>query len=267
LREDALRTPDARFVHLIDYPWAPHYLNDLPTLQGLRLHYLNEGSAEAACTFLCLHDGHGWSYDYRKIVSIFVAAGQRVVAPDLVGFGKSDKPKKETFHSFSWHRDVLLEWVEKLDLNNVVLIIPQECAWLGLSLPMAAKHRYKGLLLINSKPDSAIEAARRAPFPDEGHRAAPRAFATDVSLDTDARIYSEAQVFWQSGWRGRTLASRNLRDGVSESLALRLLQPVLSSGTDSVWVHDTTQGLTDQAEPIAKVALEVFGSNVSGLPR
>ena len=118
LREDALRTPDAAFEGLPGYPWAPRYLSDLPALDGLRLHYLDEGPRNAPLTWLCLHGNPAWSYLYRHMLPVFLAAGHRVVAPDLIGFGKSDKPKKDAAHRFTWHRQVLLEFLERLDLRG-----------------------------------------------------------------------------------------------------------------------------------------------------
>ena len=150
LRDDALRTPDDRFADLPGYPWAPHYLSDLPSLAGLRLHYLDEGPADAPVTWLCLHGNPAWSYLYRKMIPVFAAQGDRVVAPDLIGFGKSDKPKKDGFHTFSWHRQVLLEFIERLDLKNVVLVVQDWGGLLGLTLPMAAPQRYRGLLVMNT---------------------------------------------------------------------------------------------------------------------
>ena len=94
LREDALRPPDVAFQGLPDYPWAPNYLNDLPALKGLRLHYLDEGPRDAPVTWLCLHGNPAWSYLYRKMLPVWLNAGHRVIAPDLPGFGKSDHPKK-----------------------------------------------------------------------------------------------------------------------------------------------------------------------------
>src|SRR6218665_3839386 len=109
LRDDALRTPDAAFAWLPDYPWGPHYLSDLPGLAGLRMHYLDEGPRPAARTWLCLHGYPAWSYLYRHMLPVFLAAGDRVLAPDLIGFGKSDKPKKDSAHQWAWHRQLLLE--------------------------------------------------------------------------------------------------------------------------------------------------------------
>ena len=123
LRDDALRTPDIAFEHLPGYPWPPRYLSELPALAGLRLHYVDEGPPDAPITWLCLHGNPGWSYLYRHMIAAFGAAGHRVVAPDLIGFGRSDKPKKEGAHRFGWHRQVLLELVERLDLQRIVLVV------------------------------------------------------------------------------------------------------------------------------------------------
>ncbi len=160
LREDALRTPEARFAGLPDYPWSPNYVSDLPALAGLRLHYLDEGPRDAPLTWLCLHGNPSWSYLYRRMIPVFLAAGDRVVAPDLVGFGKSDKPKKDGFHTFGWHRQVLLEFVERLDLRDVVLVVQDWGGLLGLTLPMEAPERYRGLLVMNTHAGHRRRAAQ-----------------------------------------------------------------------------------------------------------
>ncbi|MGQ2979240.1 MAG: tRNA adenosine(34) deaminase TadA, partial [Polaromonas sp.] len=151
LRDDALRTRDQAFDGLPGYPWQPNYLSDLPSLAGLRLHYLDEGQGgNGGLTYLCLHGNPAWSYLYRKMIPVFLAAGHRVVAPDLIGFGKSDKPKKDSFHAFAGHRQILLELVERLDLRNIVLVVQDWGGLLGLTLPMAAPQRYRGLLVMNT---------------------------------------------------------------------------------------------------------------------
>ena len=100
---ESLRTPEDRFRNLPGYPYSPGYLEDLAGFEGLRLHYLDEGPEAAEHTFLCLHGQPTWSYLYRKMLPIFVAAGHRVVAPDLFGFGKSDKPTDDQLYSFDFH--------------------------------------------------------------------------------------------------------------------------------------------------------------------
>jgi tRNA(adenine34) deaminase len=180
LQDIALRTPDAAFDELPAYPWQAHYLSDLPALGGLRMHYLDESGASESSgelTFLCLHDSTRWSYMYSPLIPTILAAGQRVVAPDMIGFGKSDKPKKVAFHRLEFHTQTLHELIERLDLHNIVLVIPQGSHWLGLSLPMASPQRYLGVLRVDLATSSMDELAYKAPFPDTGHEAALRAFA------------------------------------------------------------------------------------------
>jgi tRNA(adenine34) deaminase len=191
LRDDALRTPEPCFDHLPDAPWPSHYLSHLPSLKGLRLHYLDAApetpAASNTTTYLCLHGNPAWSSLYHAMVPVFWAAGGRVVAPDLIGFGKSDKPKKADLHSLHWHRQVLLELIAQLDLDNIVLVVPDWSDGLGLALPLAAPERFKGLLVMADSPEmvpfmaqparlpsAAADALFMAPFPDKGHQAAVR---------------------------------------------------------------------------------------------
>lgn len=208
VREDALRTPEARFDALPDYPWPARYRSDLPALAGLRLHYLDEGPVDAPLTYLCLHQAPGWSYDYRHMIPQLLSAGSRVVAPDLIGFGKSDKPKKEAFHQFNWHQQVLREVVERLDLNNIVLVVQSERDLLGLSLALSDAHRYSGLLLTHTTTDRT-DAADQAPFPDRGHQAALQAFTRIAAeFDTPDGVQLARQVadFWQKRGLGSSPA-------------------------------------------------------------
>ncbi|QBK05421.1 tRNA adenosine(34) deaminase TadA [Hylemonella gracilis] len=210
LREDALRTPEHRFADLPDFPWPPRYLNDLPSLAGLRLHYLDEGgqgdtpvegeagnsealagaTATPRFTWLCLHGQGDWSYRYHALIPQLLGQGHRVVAPDLIGFGRSDKPKKEGAHSLDWHLQVLRELVERLDLRQVALLLPGEAsdpvAELGRRWARAepGRHLQTHCAAPAAMPDESQEAhAWDAPFPDAGHRAAPRAFATFKASD------------------------------------------------------------------------------------
>lgn len=265
LREDALRTPEERFTGLPDYPWPPHYLNDLPVLAGLRLHYLDEGPHDAPLTWLCLHGRLGWSYQYRRMIPELLAAGHRVVAPDLIGFGKSDKPKKEGGHRFIWHRQIVQAFVERLDLQHVVLVGLEWGGLLGLTLPMATPARYQGLLLMNtvlptgdelvppefstwhalyaSQPDEEVSlllarakppltpqesAAYDAPFPDRGHRAALRAFpfmGPDSESADGAHVVHQARDFLRHEWQGQSLMVAGEPDQAQARAALRYFKP------------------------------------------
>ncbi|RYF28547.1 MAG: tRNA adenosine(34) deaminase TadA [Comamonadaceae bacterium] len=161
LRDDALRTPDSAFASLPGYPWAPHYVSDLPALAGLRLHYLDEGPRDAPRTWLCLHGNPTWSYLYRHMLPVLTAAGHRVVAPDLIGFGRSDKPKKAAAHGLDWHLQVLLECVARLDLRHVVLVGHDVGNVLAMALAAAVPERVQGLLALG--PSAADAAPGAAP--------------------------------------------------------------------------------------------------------
>ena len=215
LRDDALRTPPERFADLPAYPWQPRYVSDLPALGGLRLHYLDQGpqaSPAAARTWWCLHGSPGWSYLYRHMIPVFLATGDRVVAPDLIGFGKSDKPKKEQLHTLPWHRQILQELAQRLDITRGVLVLHGTAAWLGPELLAALPGRFEGVLVLQgawggqlpasapgrwlarhaaqggaqSTSDAGREAAGEVaaenwaaydgPFPDQGYCAALRAW-------------------------------------------------------------------------------------------
>lgn len=214
LRDDALRTPDTAFEGLPGYLWPAHYMGDLPALDGLRMHYLdevghNEKWHQTSRTFLCVHDSQSWSYQYHAIIPLLLQAGHRIIAPDLIGFGKSDKPKRDSFHTFSRHRQILLELVEKLDLRNVVLVVQSSNDFLGLSLPMIEPHRYCGLWMMDASLVGVSDAIPyKAPFPDAGHRAALRAFATMRASDKgleNTEFLRQLRHFWCDQWTGRTV--------------------------------------------------------------
>lgn len=114
------------------------------------MHYVDEGPSQATHTFLCLHGEPTWSYLYRKMIPVFVAAGHRVIAPDLVGFGKSDKPVADATHTFTFHRDLLLGFVKQLDLRNVTLVVQDWGGLFGLTLPPAMPERFARLLIMNT---------------------------------------------------------------------------------------------------------------------
>ncbi|MEP6790569.1 MAG: tRNA adenosine(34) deaminase TadA [Ramlibacter sp.] len=298
LRDDAVRTPDEMFTGLPGYPWAPHYLSDLPSLQGLRMHYLDEGPAQAPLTWLCLHGNPAWSYLYRKMIPAFLEAGHRVVAPDLVGFGKSDKPKKEGAHSFTWHRQVLLEFIERLDLRNVLLAVQDWGGLIGLTLPMAAPQRYRGLLVMNTalgtgdvapsagfvawremcaknpgfdvarlfsrgNPHMSADecAAYNAPFPDSGHRAALRAFPPMVpdSLNADgAAVSRQARAFWQNEWQGQTLMAVGMQDPVLGPAVMNVLRQQIRGCPEPMRVEKGGHFVQEHGEAIARAAVGYF---------
>ena len=211
VRDDALRTPQARFNGLPDYPWQAKYLNDLSELNGLRLAYIDEGPLDASLSYLCLHGPKDWNYYFRAMIPELLAAGSRVVAPDLIGFGQSDKPKKAALHQFNWHRQVLLDLVERLNLENTVLVLQNQNDWLGLSLPLALKSHFCGLWVLNLDTEAA-DPAYEAPFTDRGHRTALRAFPLEPPepvLPDEPTLAQQITDFWQQHGSGQTLVNQN----------------------------------------------------------
>lgn len=141
-----VRTPESRFERLADYPFEPHYFEVCP--DGMRMHYLDEGPGEAD-TVLMLHGEPSWSYLYRHMIPVVAAAGHRVIAPDLIGFGKSDKPTRLEDYSYQRHMDWMLEFVEGLDLNNITLVCQDWGSLIGLRLAAEQQQRFKAIVVGN----------------------------------------------------------------------------------------------------------------------
>lgn len=142
----ALRTLDDRFAALPGFEYEPRYRE----FDGLRMHYVDTGPRDANEVFLCLHGEPTWSYLYRRMIPVFVAAGHRVVAPDLFGFGRSDKPVDDAWYTFETHRESLLRFIEALDLDGITLVCQDWGGLLGLTLPMDLPERFAGLLVMNT---------------------------------------------------------------------------------------------------------------------
>jgi haloalkane dehalogenase len=149
---EALRTPEGRFANLPEFDFPVCYVDDLPGYEGLRIAYVDAGPKDAARTFLCLHGEPSWSFLYRRMIPVFLESGARVIAPDLLGFGRSDKPVKQSDYSFHFHRDYLLALVERLDLKSITLVVQDWGGLLGLTLPVDEKFktRLERLILMNT---------------------------------------------------------------------------------------------------------------------
>ncbi len=184
LRDDALRTPSTCFDAVPDLPGAVVELADLPSLAGLRLHYVDAGPTDAATVYLCLHSAQSWSQQWRSFMLEQAGQGQRVLALDLIGFGKSDKPKKPSFHTLAWHAQVIMELLQRLNLSpaqHLVLVEPTEGAYLcqpdGATLADQLMQAMSPRLTERQlhPADALTPAVLKAPYPDAGHRAALRA--------------------------------------------------------------------------------------------
>lgn len=162
-----VRTPDERFADLPGWLYAPRYASVPDGEAGsLRMHYVDEGPRTAA-PILCLHGQPTWSYLYRKMIPLFVAAGRRVVAPDLVGFGRSDKPTRVTDYSYARHVAWLRAFVETLDLRGITLICQDWGGLVGLRVVAEAPERFARVIASNTGlpdaqgiPEAAAPALR-----------------------------------------------------------------------------------------------------------
>ncbi len=218
---EALRTPEARFAGLPDFPYLPGYIDDLSGYEGLRTAVIDEGPKDAGPVFLCLHGEPTWSYLYRKMIPVFLGAGGRVVAPDFFGFGRSDKPVADSDYGFHFHRNHLLALIRRLDLRRITLVVQDWGGLLGLTLPAEPdmRGRIERLIVMNTalavgeppgpgfaawrayvarNPDLAVgalmkravphlsaaeTAAYDAPYPDQRYKAGVRAFPQLVMTD------------------------------------------------------------------------------------
>ena len=294
---EVLRTADERFRELPGYGFAPRYVDDLAGLDGLRVHYLDEGAPNAPVTALCLHGNPSWSYLYRRMIPVFTNAALRVVAPDLIGFGRSDKPADPEWHSFERHRDMLLRFIERLDLHNILLVCQDWGGLLGLTLPQEMPERFTRLLVMNTglgtgqvtegfrqwrtysnsqtdlpvgklvqrgKPDmSAAEvAAYDAPFPDPRHKAALRAFPNLVPDGEDtpgAALSRAARAFWSGRWSGQSFMAIGMKDPVLGEAPMRALQKTIRGCPPPLEVAEGGHFVQEWGAPIAAAALAQFG--------
>lgn len=290
--ERALRTDDIRFSKLPGWPFAPHYREHA----GLRMHYVDEGPRGAAVTALCLHGNPSWGYLYRHMIPVFSAAGLRVVAPDLIGFGRSDKPLDEAAHTWELHRESLLGLIDDLDLKNLLLVCQDWGGLFGLTLPMARPERFTRLLVMNTmlaqghttegfrqwraysngqsdlavgkllrrgKPDMSAEeaAAYDAPFPDARHKAALRAFPNLVPEGEGApgaALGREAVRFWRERWQGQAFMAIGERDPVLGGEPMQALRALIHHCPPALAVPEGGHFLPEWGEPIARAALRHF---------
>ena len=226
---EILRTPDDRFAQLPGWTFAPHYVE----VGDLRVHYVDEGPRDGAVV-LCLHGEPTWSYLYRKMIPGLVAAGLRVVAPDLVGFGRSDKPAARSDYTYQAHVDWMAAVVDKLALRDVTLFCQDWGGLIGLRLVAEDAARFARVVASNTflptgdqKPHDAffawrtfsqttpelqvgrivartclnpleadVIAAYDAPFPDERYKAGARMFPTLVPASPDDPASPANRAAW-----------------------------------------------------------------------
>jgi len=293
-----LRTPDDRFANLDGYPFAPNYVEDLARVPGARLHYVDEGDSVSDEVFLCLHGAPTWSYLYRKMIPVFAEAGHRVVAPDLIGCGRSDKLARQSDYSFHLHREVLLEFVQRLDLRNITLVCQDWGGLAGMTLPMEMPDRFRRVVVMNTvlrsrdlrfnatfrawrlwaslSPDlspgrvvnvcerglsSAERTAYDAPFPDRRYKAGARSFPAMVPLrlgDDGADVLARAERWWSEAWQGQSFMAIGTRDRALGMSTMPRLRRTIRGCPEPVLV-DAGHYVQERGAAVARRALQSFG--------
>lgn len=246
---EALRTPDDRFFDLPGYSFAPNYTD----VGGLRMHYVDEGPADAPPVLL-LHGEPSWSYLYRKMIPPLAAAGQRVVAPDLVGFGRSDKPVHVDDYSYQAHVDWMRQFIEDLDLHDITLFGQDWGSLIGLRVAAENPDRFARIAIGNgalptgdhpvsdaflawrefaltsptfdigriiqratvSELADDVVAAYDAPFPDDRYKAGARAFPALVPITPDDPAAEANRRAWAAltEWRKPFLTTFSDKDPI-----------------------------------------------------
>ena len=149
-----IRTPDERFADLPGFPYQPHYIE----VNGLRMHYVDEGQGEI---ILCLHGEPSWSFLYRKMIAI-LSRSYRVVAPDFIGFGRSDKFTERHEYSFKMHHDSLVGFIEATALTDITLVVQDWGGLLGLTVAAEKPDMFKRLVIMNTGLPTGDEPAGKA---------------------------------------------------------------------------------------------------------
>ncbi|WP_419321027.1 haloalkane dehalogenase [Caulobacter sp. ErkDOM-E] len=228
-----LRTPDDRFEALADWPFAPHYMT-ITDADGtaLRLHYVDEGPRDAPVVLL-MHGEPSWAYLYRKMIAGLTERGYRVVAPDLIGFGRSDKPAARADYTYERHVAWMSAWLTQIDLKGVTLFCQDWGGLIGLRLVAAFPERFAAVcvgntglpvgtgmsegfkawlefsqntpvmpigLIVNMGTGRELSqaeiAAYDAPFPDETFKEGARQFPTLVPVTPEHGSVAQNKAAW-----------------------------------------------------------------------
>ena len=298
----AVRTPDERFAGLPGWPYEPHYVSDLPGFDALRIHHVDvPARGDKGRTVLCLHGQPTWSYLYRRMIPVFAAAGHRVIAPDLLGFGRSDKPVDDAVYTFSLHRELLLRLFERLDLERVTLVVQDWGGLLGLTLPLEFPARIDRLVVMNtglavgrspgpgfdawkafvaSKLDFDIPtlmqrscphlradeaAAYGAPFPERAYRAGVRRFPALVPVEPGmdgVDVSVRAAAFLRAQWQGQTFMAIGMQDPVLGPTTMHALARMIRNCPPPLELPHAGHFVQEWGAVVAERALAAFGDTV-----
>lgn len=292
---NVLRTPDSRFVGLPDYAFAPHYHQVTPQL---RLHYVDEGPRDAP-PVLMLHGEPAWSYLYRHMIGPVANAGLRALAPDLIGFGKSDKPGAREDYSYSGQVAWIRHWIEALDLRDITLVCQDWGSLIGLRLAAESPDRFARILLSNGglptgtgappafriwrafsryspwfpvgrivqggtrrKLSAAEIAAYDAPFPDSSYKSAVRVYPSLVPVEAHLPSVAENQRAWTvfEQWQQPFICCFSDGDPITRGGDARFRQRIPGAQGQA---HTTLRGghfiQEDDPQNFARLAIEACG--------
>jgi haloalkane dehalogenase len=252
---DFIRTPDHRFVDLQGYSFQPNYVDVTAggASEPLRMHYVDEGPRDGAPVVL-LHGEPTWSYLYRTMIGPLAKAGHRVLAPDLIGFGRSDKPTRSSDYTYQRHVDWLTSWLTSLDLRDVTVVVQDWGSLIGLRVAAEHPERFSKLFIANGflptadrptprafgiwrafakhtpwfdagwlvdrgtvhKVPAAVRAGYNAPFPDKRYQAGARAFPQLVPTSPSDPAIPANRAAWKvlGRWEEPVLCVFGSRDPI-----------------------------------------------------
>ena len=298
MKIDSLRTPDTAFEGLPDWPYPPHYIEDLEGFGDLRIHYADIGPKDAKTVFLCLHGQPTWSYLYRKMIPVFASAGARVIAPDWLGFGRSDKPVRDATYTYHFHRNMIISFIKRLDLHNITLVVQDWGGVLGLTLPQDMPSRFKRLLVMNTalatgrdagqgfndwraysnaNPDMDIArlmqrttpvlspeaaAAYAAPFLDIHHKAGVRRFPQMVMTEPHMQgvdVSKSAVKYLATEWTGQSFMAIGMQDPVLGPDIMYALHSKIKNCPPPMEIPDGGHFVQEWGAEIATAALSHWG--------
>jgi haloalkane dehalogenase len=258
---DVLRTPEERFTNLPGYDFAPHYVD----IDGIRMHYVDEGPRDGQAV-LMLHGEPSWCYLYRKMIPIVTGAGFRAVAPDLIGFGRSDKPASQDDYTYAAHVGWTAALVEALDLRGITLVCQDWGGLIGLRIAAEHPERFARIVAANTflptgdtPPGEAflrwqtysqtapslpignivrggcktalspeVIAAYDAPFPDDTYKAGARIFPTLVPTKPDDPASAANRKAWEvlANWEKPFLCAFSDEDPITRGADRRFQELV-----------------------------------------
>ncbi len=295
---NTLRTPEIRFSNLPNFPYQPNYVEDLVGYEGVRVHYLDEGPKDADRVFLCLHGQPSWSFLYRKMIPHIVASGARVIAPDWIGFGRSDKFREDSNYTFHMHRNMMLSLIERLNLKNITLVVQDWGGVLGLTLPHDMPDRFSRLLIMNtalatgrspgegfmawkafaaSQPDMKVGAvigrgtphltteeiaAYDAPFPDITFKAGVRRFPEMVMVSPEmegVQTSLRAATFWREEWDGQSFMAIGAADPVLGVEVMASMRKLIRNCPEPLIIKDAGHFVQEWGEEVIDAALKSYG--------